>query len=169
MTRLDVERTELRDLIDGVRAETARSLDLLRAIESTLAWLERLTGTMSADAEYGEKVIAGLSDISGVIDTDGTICASLEEAQKGVEDLYNLLITKRQHARDDSQLTEDDGINGAYTEAIAAAADLHNIFNTLRWHIGEHDADASPRVTDATKVASTPDELDKIFDSLVSE
>lgn len=169
MTRLDIERTELRDLIEGVRAETARSLDLLRAIESTLAWLERMISNMNADAEYCEKAIAGLANISGVIDTDGTICISLEEAQNGVEDLYNLLTAKRQHARDDSELTEEDGINGAYTEAIAAAADLHNIFNTLRWHIGEHDADAAPRATDATKVASTPDELDKIFDSLVSE
>lgn len=169
MTRLDIERTELRDLIECVRAKSARSLGLLRAIESTLAWLERLTAQLQADTDYAEKAIVGLPEVPGVIDPDDSIATSLEAAQAGVEELHGMLVEKRQHARNDHQLTEEDGIEGAYTEAIAAAADLHNVFDTLRWHIGEHDADAEPCVSDPKKIASTPDEIDSVFDALVGE
>lgn len=163
MTTLDIERIELREFTEGVMADAARSLGLLRKIESTLTWLERLTGQLRTDAVFAEKANEGLSSVDGVIDADGSLQGVLERAQKGVEELYNLLIQKRQSGRNDHRLTEDDGIEDAYSEAIAQAADLHNALNSLRWNIGEHDLDASGQAVSAKEFTS----VDALFDHLL--
>lgn len=165
MTRLDIERTELRAFTDGVRAEAARNLDLLRAIDTTLTWLDRLIGVLRADITFAEKINASLDTIHGVIDPDDTLHGLLEKAQSMVEQVYQELIAKRQSARDDLRLCEDDGIDASYTEAIAAAADLHNALNTLRWNIGEHDVDAEPQ---ALSRAYGADEIGAMFDDMLS-
>lgn len=165
MTRLDIERLELRDFTAGVQADAARSLALLRAIEGTLAWLERLSGQLCANATFAEKANAGLAQFKGVIDPDDSIQGALEAAQSDVEELYTLLIEKRQHGRNDRQLTEEDGIEAAYTEAIAAAADLNNVINTLRWNIGEHDIDVAPKSLNKTYET---DDVGKMFDDLLA-
>lgn len=159
MTRLDTERIELREFTAGVLADTARSLELLRAIESTLAWLQRLTGQLKADAIFAERTIAGLDTITDAIDPDDSIQLDLESAQVGIDELHQLLVAKRQSGRNDHRLTEDDGIEGAYTEAIEAAADLHNVINTLRWSIGEHDIDCTPHQIREENLISDPDEI----------
>lgn len=159
MTRLDIERSELREFTAEVQAEAARNLDFLRAIESTLAWLERLNKQLQADAEFAERVNEGLPSIEGVIDPDEAIQQALESAQTDVEKLYCLLIEKRGHGRNDSHLTLDDGIEDAYTQAIAQAADLHNAINTLRWSIGEHDIDADEHRVRAENLISDPASL----------
>ena len=169
MTKLDIERTELREFTAGVQADAARSLNLLRAIESTLAWLERLTGQLHTDAVFAERINAGLNKVVGILDLDDSIQDALETSQGAVNALYTLLIEKRQHGRNDHQLTDDDGIEEAYTEAIAQAADLHNAINTLRWNIGEHDIDAEPHTSDPAMVASTPVEIDALFHKILAE
>lgn len=164
MTLLQVERAELLDFTAGVQADATRSLDLLRAIENTLVWLERLTGQLRTDAAFAEKANTGLVVLEGVIDPDNKIQEALEQAQREVEELYNLLIVKRQHGRDDRQLTEEDGIEEAYSEAIAQAADLHNAINGLRWSIGEHDIDALP---ENMQKAYDADDVDTMFDDIL--
>lgn len=146
MTRLDIERTELREFSAGVQAAAARDLELLRDIEKTLAWLERMAAKLHADTVFAERVNSELGNIQGVIDPDDSVQDSLEKAQSAVNELYTLLISKRQSGRDDMRLTDEDGIEEAFTVAIAQAADLHNAINTLRWNIGEHDADREHRV-----------------------
>lgn len=159
MTRIDIGRTELREFTAEVHAEAARNLDFLRAIESTLAWLERLNKQLQADAEFAERVNEGLHLIDGVIDIDDTILSALEEAQGGVHALYQLLTEKRAHGRNDRQLTVDDGIEDAYTNAIAHAADLQNAINSLRWNIGEHDIDATEHHVQPENLISDPEVL----------
>lgn len=166
MNKLDTERTELREFTADVEAGAARNLVLLRDIEGTLAWLERLNGTLRADCGFTERVNEGLKLITGVIDPDGSIQNDIEQAQDKIEELYKLLICKRQHGRNDHQLTEEDGIEDAYTESIAQAADLQNSLNTLRWNIGEHDIDASPRQLSKEYAA---DDIDAMFNSMLSE
>lgn len=166
MTKLDIERTELREFSAGVQADAARSLELLRAIESTLVWLERLTGQLRTDAAFAEKVDAGLEKIIGVIDPDNSIQGALEATQQDVEKLYQVLIEKRHHGRNDHQLNEEDGIEDAYTDAIAQAAELQNAINTLRWNIGEHDTDALAQESDPAKVFSSPEQLEIFLRSL---
>ena len=164
MTLLQVERAELLDFTAAVQADAIRSLDLLRAIENTLVWLERLTGQLRTDAAFAEKANAGLVALEGAIDPEQEIQNALEEAQHEVEELYNLLIDKRQHGRNDGQLTDEDGIEDAYTDAISQAADLHNAINSLRWSIGEHDIDALPENQQKSYSAN---DVDKMFDDIL--
>ncbi len=119
-----------------------RSLQLLRAIDNTILWVNRLAAQLHSDANFAEKLTAVLKDIDGEIDRDGLISEQLEKAQASVNELYNVLIKKREYGRDDEMLS-DDGIEDAYTEVIAVASDLHNNLNDLRWAINEHDADLS--------------------------
>lgn len=163
--KLNIERTELREFTAGVRADAARSLELLRDIESTLTWLERLSGNLHTDAVFAEKMNTGLSSVIGVIDPDASIQEALAQTQEDVSALYDLLIAKRQNAREDCQLTEEDGIEEAFTAAIAQAADLHNAINSLRWNIGEHDVDASPK---QLSKAYSADAIDEMFDDMLS-
>ncbi len=159
MITLNFERAELRNFTKDVQADTARSLGLLRDIEGTLAWLTRLTHHIEADAIFAVKANENLNKVVGIIDPDNSLQDALENAQQSVGELYNLLIIKRQHGRNDAQLTEDDGIESAYTEAIAQAADLQTAIDSLRWNIGEHDIDAKPLICDPSKVFSEPDNL----------
>ncbi len=166
MTTLCRERRELQDFSASVSEGAARSLDLLRDIEITLAWLNRLTGQLRNDATFAEAACSDVDATRSPIDKDGRIQDDLEVAQREVEAVYNLLIDKRQAGRDDSRLTEDDGIEGAYSEAIAQAADLHNAINTLRWRIGEHDIDSDPSRKDGKEYSA--DDVDQLFDDLLA-
>lgn len=165
MTRIDIERTELRDLAAAVRADAARNLGLLRDIENTLAWLERMTAQIHADVIFAEKANDTLGNIHDVIDPDDSLQDALEKAQHAIDELYNVLIAKRQSGRDDKRLTDDDGIEAAYTNAIAEAADLQNAINTLRWNIGEHDI--SLQQGEVSKPYDTND-VDRMFDDMLS-
>ena len=148
MTRLSKENlSKLCAFGSEVAAESARSIYFLTAIESTLSWLNRLTAQLRSDANFSENLIAGIisnkSD-KNVIDRNDAITNKLESAQTSINELYEILLSKRKAGRADTQLTDADGIEDAYSNAIAAAADLHNNLNTLRWSICEHDADLSP-------------------------
>ncbi|WP_154716819.1 hypothetical protein [Sterolibacterium denitrificans] len=165
MSRIEIERREIRGFSGSVAAEAARNLELLGAIESTLAWLTRLTSTLKVDIAFGTQLAEDIGNLTEVVDPDNSLEAAMLEAQQSVESLYDLLIAKREAGRRDRQLTEDDGIEAAYTEAIAAAADLHNLLNSLRWQIGEHDIDATPHEVREENLYSDPDAL---LDSLLS-
>lgn len=145
-----MERTS-KELHDGigsfgreVEAIGARSITLLKDIETTISGVNRLTGQMQADAEFAEKMIEEIKIQNKEIDADNKISSQLEKAQSIIHDLYQELILRRESGRTDSRLSADDGIEEVYSEAIAAAADLQNNLNDLRWQILEHDADLSP-------------------------
>lgn len=126
-----------------VEEEGLRSLDLLRAIDKTISSVNRLAAQLHADAGFAEKLISALKDINDEIDPEGSISEQLEKAQTTVNKLYDNLIIRRESSREDERLSDEDGIEDAYTEVIAAAADLQNNLNDLRWAINEHDADLS--------------------------
>lgn len=127
-----------------VASESARSLDLLRSIDNTLSFLNRLAAQLRADTSHTEKVIAIVKALPVEYDPDNTILESINKVQSATGDLYDELVNRRNAVKGDPRLTDDDGLEEVYTEAIAAAADLHNSLNSLRWVIGEHDADLSP-------------------------
>lgn len=165
MTQLDRDRTELRTFTASVREDAARNLDLLRAIESTINNLDRLTARTRADLQFADRVFAWLEHSNEVVDPDEKIQAELEAAQSAVADLYGALIDRRTHARLDPMLNEEDGVEDAYTRTIAAVADLHNAINSIRWNIGEHDIDAQPKCLSKQYSA---DDIDKLFDDLAA-
>ena len=144
-----------------IEAESARSLDLLRDIDATISSLNRLTAQLNSDLKFSENAIHSINDMDTVIDQDNNISSQLEKAQSSINSLYDVLISQRESGRNDDRLTDDDGIEDAYNEAIVAAADLHNSLNTLRWAIGEHDADMSP----VSKSHSNMDDLIKELSS----
>lgn len=144
MTRLDKSRNDLLGFCHEAASESVRSLDLLRSIDNTLSFLNRLAAQLRADASYAEKGIAIVKALPVECDPDNTLLESIDKVQSATGDLYHELVNRRNTATGDSRLTEDDGIEDAYAEAITAAADLHNSLNSLRWAIGEHDADLSP-------------------------
>ncbi len=167
MTRLDIERTELRAFTAEVGDVAARSLTLLRDIEHTLNWLGHRTRMFDTLTAFADQVNNELDRIDGVIDADGALTPAMEEAQGDIEEVYRALIAKRQSARDDRRLCEDDGVEAAYTETIAAAADLHNSINRLRWNIGEHDVDAAPHASDPAMVAHSPEDVERILNQII--
>ena len=92
------------------------------------------------------------------IDADGTVATLFEEAEEGLEKLYQLLIRKRGFARNAPELEGDnkDAVVDEYTEAISAIADLHNLMGELRWAFSEHDADLEKT---AGRAISSPEEM----------
>lgn len=144
MIRLEVERQTLQYFSFAIENGSARRLELLRAIDGTIAWLDHITSQIQADATFAEKLTEEVMNLAGQIDEEGELLETFDKAQTSVGGLYSTLIGKRRSAQEDPRLIEDDGIEFAYDEVIAAVADLHNNLNTLRWAIAEHDADLSP-------------------------
>lgn len=126
-----------------IECEGARNLGLLRDIENTISSLSRLTAQLNSDTNFAEQQARQFANEEDLIDPDNTITEQLEKAQNSINELYGELIERRESGREDPRLTDDDGIEESYTEAIASAADLHNGLNHLRWVIMEHDADLS--------------------------
>ena len=144
---------------------SGRSLDLLRGIESTIKTLNWLAKKVNADCEFAVVSIQHINmQDTRVVDVQKTEKAIevLERAQTGVQKLHDELVEKRGHAAEDKDLHPDDGVVEAFSEAIAATADLHNNLNTLRWVIAESAVDSEPK---ETKVYST-NELDKFLSDL---
>lgn len=137
--------SNIQKFIHEIENESVRSLSVLRAIEDTITSVNRLTAQLNADAKYAEIFTDCINKLTSnsEIDPENIIIANLEKTQAFVNEIYNELVLRRESGRNDVRLHEDDGIEHVYTEAISAAADLHNNLNELRWHIMEHDADVS--------------------------
>jgi hypothetical protein len=160
MSRLDVERNELRAFTCDVLEESQRTLELLRQIDNTLGWLDRLEGLLHTDTSFAEKLQARVKASSCEVDPDDLVVPLLEKAQRAVSEMHDVLFAKRESARLDIRLTEDDGIEAGYTRVIAASADLHNALNSLRWAIMEHDVNVVPEMSE------TYSNVDDLIDAL---
>lgn len=159
MIKIEVERKTLRHFSFDVKSDSARNLKLLRLIDGTITWLTHLTSKIHADATLAEKLAEEIMCLTNQIDKNGELLRTFDAAQAEVYRVYKLLIDKRKAAREDTRLTEEDGIEFAYDEAIAAAADLHNNVNALRWAIAEHDAELS-------SVSKTYDNMEEMLADL---
>jgi hypothetical protein len=131
---------------EDVEHYSARSLDLLRDIESTI---EALQYDQRLFQPLYELTTAWAEDIrtrgqGREIDPTGKIDATMLRAQHAARALYDEFIRRRDAARRDHRVTDDDGLVEEFTRTIACVADLHNAINSLRWALGEHDADLSP-------------------------
>ena len=165
MTRAESETIELCIFGREVRDDSTRSLDLLRAIDATLANLARLRKKLDADTEFAAGLLDALTAKQGrpPIDPDDKLCEVLLEAQRGVERLHATLLSKQRSAETDADLRDEDGIADVYAEVVASAAALHNKLNDLRWAVGEHDADLE---TPSEQTLSTSAEIDAFFATL---
>jgi hypothetical protein len=150
-------------------SETAnKSISLLRAIDQTVDWLKLLQDRATADSSFAAKMVGVAKNCERVkpFDADGTLCSQLLDAEQSLERLHELLVSKRLAGESavDLEGEHKDTIVDAYTEAIASISDVHNSIATLRWAIGEHDADLEPLPTEPP--ISSPKELEAFFKAL---
>lgn len=157
---------ELSFIGESIVGEANRSLDLLRAIEETILAINLITDNLHTYTRYAGMSYDKLqsSKLTSIIDESGQIADELNNAQSKILELYNVFISKRDAARNDKNLKNEDGVVDCYVHAIAAAADLHNILNDLRWEIYEHDADFEKSET--SDVLSTAEEINSFFAKL---
>jgi hypothetical protein len=131
---------------EDVQHYSARSLDLLRDIEATIRGLQydqRLCETLCALATSSSEALRARPS-NEEIDPVGKIEATMHRAQEAAKALYDELIRRRDVARADRRVQDEDGLIDEFTRTIACVADPHNAINALRWALGEHDADLSP-------------------------
>lgn len=140
---LHLDRDTLRDFGRRVVEEAGRELGLLDAIEATLDRLrfeEKMFGALAEHADYIAERLYSAKSNGNPIDPQGEMAQLFESAQSLADRYHQQLTHKRDVAKADSRLCDDDCIVDAFNNAIAVAADLHNAINRLRWAIGEHDA-----------------------------
>lgn len=122
---------------------TLRSLELLRAIEDTIRELvydRRFYKGFAEDAAKFTKDIQKKKP-EKPLDSEGKLGDILTRGQEAAHRLYDSLIKRRESARNDPEVHDEDGLVDEFTTTIHVLADLHNKLNELRWSVGEHDAE----------------------------
>lgn len=139
----------VRFIVDGVAEQTARSLELLRAIETTVQVNQMLT---EAFEQNNARLSAAIAEICSrqadqpqePIDADSTIRASIEQTLDTTNSIVSRLKGARLSAVEDGDLCHEDGVVESFDLLINALVDAHEALNELNWAIMEHDADRSP-------------------------
>lgn len=140
MSALEVRR--LKAFGRQVLGDTARDLELLRDIETTLDALDIELGRTSLFNAAAEKFIEIVkASTSTTIDENIGLVDVFDSARDEVGKAYQMFKNKHQYALRASELDDDDGIVEAYECLLSATATLHNNLNTLSWLVGEHEAD----------------------------
>jgi hypothetical protein len=149
-----------------VSAEACRSLQLLREIENTLGELNKLQAGMRALAHhslgFAETIASG--KFTRIIDLEGKVESALDSAKIEVQKVHGSLVRRRELLRADDRVTHEDGLEDAFSEAIATAADLHSAVSVLRLAVGEHDADLAPERE--LEPLSSPEEVEAFLATL---
>ncbi len=138
-------QAEIRQFCESVSESTTKNIRLLKAIEQTVDWLVWTQNRAKADAKFAEKAADYVKTCERIkaVDADGTLCTLLEEVEGDLQRLHQVLLDKRNAARRAPELKGEHktAVVDEYTAAISAIAELHNLMSSLRWAIGEHDAD----------------------------
>lgn len=143
MNRVDMNTHEASKFraLNRIVGATARDLDLLEAIDETIAALDLIKEQMVYHTNTVNGEIDRIKSYGKVIDEDGSIIQSLEETRDSLGTVHAKFVRKCEAAKLAEELNEDDGVVEAYHDMLSATADLHNAINALCWAIGEHDAD----------------------------
>jgi hypothetical protein len=154
----------VRHIVDGAKIESARSLDLLRAIEDTVDTNEVLERTFSTLARHCASAVEAICNIPPSerksIDADASICIAIESSIKYLADLLDLLAKKHMAAVSDCQLRSEDGVAESYERTIASIQNACGELDELKWAVMENDAEISP-------IASGPyDDVEQLFAAL---
>lgn len=140
----------VRYIVDMAAYDSARSLDLIRAIEITVEANDTLRETFQQISHQVPKLTEIIcskqcKSEEHVIDPDGEIHKSLETAMEHLKQMSIDLKERRGFAVADANLRNDDGVVESFDSVIEAIAEAHNTLNEVSWAVMEHDADASPR------------------------
>lgn len=139
----------VRFIVEGAASESARSLELLRAIEATVQVNELLAESFeqitNRFAQAVEKICGrDASAPNAAIDPDGAIQTSLETTLDTLALLVDCMKGERESAVRDDNLHSDDGVIESIDRAISSVTEAHSMLNELNWAVMEHDADRSP-------------------------
>lgn len=139
----------VRYIVEGAAQESARSLELLRAIETTVD-----VNHMIADVfgQISGRITAAIEAVClrpsdnpvSPVDADGSMRAAGEQALDAIEAVIERMSQKRRGTALDETLSEDDGVVESYDRVIEALTECHGLINELNWAIMEHDADRAP-------------------------
>lgn len=161
------EQQLLRRFGNEVRASSARSLHLLRAIDETLDALDLDIKTFTGALEGGQCLIQliGHAPPDKPLDPTGKVGTALEAAQKALIEQHGLMQEKHAAARSDRTLTEQDGVAAAYSKLLALITELVETLQQIRDLMAEHDTDAQGPADPGAPLASAAD-VDRWFASL---
>lgn len=133
----------------------ARSLELLRAIDSTVT-------AMGTIAEQARSFTAVVHDMAAAVPRlefpipEDEIIPAYVALQDDLVKLHGEFRARCACAERDSELRPDDGVGDAYRAAMAAINGFHDALETFRWLILEHNADLDPAkgpvMTDADEI-----------------
>ncbi len=138
-------------IVEGARADSSRSLHLLRAIEDTVASNEVLANTFEAisrnAADVAYAICRAPANERQPLDPDGAFQAAFDETLDVVAELGRTLEEKRLAASLDRQLRDSDGVVESFVKAIIQVKDAFSHLHDLKWAVMENDADAAAVVT----------------------
>lgn len=131
-----------------LQAQAARSAYLLTAIENAVTNLASNTSIIQTLANEMKAFIQRFAGYEGheLLDPEGRACDLLEKAAAGALRLYEDALRRRESARDDPRLVDDDGVVDSFTGYISALADYHNALENLHDTIATLDSLQSPVV-----------------------
>jgi len=152
----------LRNLSYDVRTK-ARDLTQIDATIASLSYVRKLfEGTVSFIQEF----IEHLPTANECIDPDGDLESDLLKAQEEANSLHGSLIKKLDAARRDTRLTDEDGLEEEFLRTIDVVVQIHNVLNSLRWCIGEHDANLLVQTGEVSPELKSSEDIKSFLRSL---
>jgi hypothetical protein len=125
-TRRDVNRATISS--GAVHDQAQRSLALLQAIESTVNQVEgdvQILNTITGELQRMVDQL-GATTHTTPLDPEGRIETLIHLSGEACERMYQRAIRRRDSARADGNLTDDDGVADCLSRYVAALADFHN-------------------------------------------
>lgn len=129
-------------------AMAERSLDSLRSIERTI---DVVTGVCEAVRAVGQMLAEFTGELwkagrrTAKIDPEGNTVRLLDRVQESTQELARRYGAKREAELARAGGRDDDGLIGAYDEALACLDELFNVAEDMKTAIVEHDVEFSPR------------------------
>lgn len=146
-----------------VASGAQRSLALLNAIEQTVFAVSTICSEMRGFRTVIDQINRSFPSISGKIE-ESLLMADLGKTQESLASLHTGLNRGHNSARRDPALTEQDGVESTFAEAIAHVDGLHEDIETLRWNIMQHNA--SLDTSDAGHALTNDQDIDAFFSRL---
>jgi len=138
----------IRHYCDSMSNSSKADLGLLKAIDRTVDWLAGVQEKAAGELKILENIIEELiaCDPETPIDSDDTICDSIENWGNALKESISILESKRFSAYNDPKLNgeHEESVTSEYELTIGTYQKLHDATVKLRWTIMEHDAEISP-------------------------
>ncbi len=145
--------------------DTTPSLDILRAVDTTVDTLVKYQRNWSGSAKVAYGILENIKtlDLTESIDASGFCVDVLEKAEMVLSLAFKTMKSKRKAAVVDPQLFghNEESVIDEYSRALDALQDLHDCMRDLRWAILEHNASVSEE-------RKTFKDADSLIESLAS-